>query len=257
MLPRSRKEDSLFREWAQTHEFAWETVRERPNPRNRTRSRDVWKMAESPIPAGDGFRLVWLWNSLMAEEDLEAREERIGRALAGLEERLQSPKTKLRSRAAAEKAAERAVGATAVRWVGWEVTEEEVATFRQEKRGRPGKETRFRRQVKPRFHVAAQPKEEAIAYDAKTDGMFPLLTNERRLTLPQLLEAWKFQPRLEKRHAQLKSVLQVRPALLKNIDRLEALFFLYFLALPVESLLEREVRHSMEKEGLKDIPLYP
>ncbi len=234
VLPRSRKEDRLFREHVQAHELEWEVVRRRPNPRNQARSADVWKMVESPVPAGDGFRLVWVWNSLMAEEDRESREDRIGRAMVGLdelEERLQSPKTKLRTRIAVEKAAERAVGAAAARWVGWEVREETVEVFHQECRGRPGKGTRYRRQVKTRFHVVAQPNEGAIAYDAKSDGMFPLLTNERHLSRRELLEAYHFQPRLEKRHEQLKTVLEVAPMLLKNIERIEALLFVYFLAL--------------------------
>jgi hypothetical protein len=39
--------------------------------------------------------------------------------------------------------------------------------------------------------------------------------------------------------------------------RLEALFCVYFLVLLAESLLERELRQAMEREGLKTIPLYP
>ncbi|MGI0067305.1 MAG: IS1634 family transposase [Thermoplasmata archaeon] len=260
VLPRSRKEDRLFREYVQSHELEWETVRRRPNPRNQARSSDVWKMVESPIPPGDGFRLVWVWNSLMAEEDRESREDRIGRAMVALEEleeRLQSPKTKLRTRAAVEKAAERAVKAPARRWMGWEVREEPVERFRQERRGRPGKETRFRREVKVRYHVVARPEEGRIAYDARSDGMFPLLTNERALSRGELLEAYRFQPRLEKRFEQLKTVLAVAPVLLKNIDRIEGLFFVYFLALLVEALIEREVRGAMKREGEPSIPLYP
>ncbi len=259
VLPRSRKEDRLFREHVQTHEVIWQVVRERPNPRNQAWTRDVWKMAESPIPAADGFRLVWVWNSLMAEEDQEVRAERVARAIAGLEDvekRLQSPKTKMRTRVAVEKAAERTVGA-AVRWVGWRVWEEPVESYRQERRGRPGEGTRYVKTVKMRLHVAAVPKEEVMAYDAKSDGMFPLLTNERELSLKEVLEAYQFQPRLEKRHEQLKTVYDVVPALLKNIDREEALLFVYFLALLVEALIEREVRKGMEREGLQSIPLYP
>ena len=259
VLPRSRKEDRLFREHVQTHEVDWQVVRERPNPRNQAWTRDVWKMAESPIPAADGFRLVWVWNSLMAEQDQEARAERVARALTGLEDvekRLQSPRTKMRTRVAVEKAAERAVGAAA-RWVGWRVWEAPVESYRQERRGRPGKGTRYVKKVKMRLHVAAMPKEDAIAYDAKSDGMFPLLTNERKLSLKEVLEAYQFQPRLEKRHEQLKTVYEVVPALLKNIDREEALLFVYFLALLVEALIEREVRKGMERKGLQSIPLYP
>lgn len=260
VLPRTRKEDRLFREHVQTHELAWEVVRWRRNPRNQGRSSDVWKMVESPIPAADGFRLVWVWNSLMAEQDLESREERITEALSKLEDlerRLQRPRTKLRTRATVERAAEKTVKASALRWVGWEVREEPVEVFHQERRGRPGKETKYRREVKTRFHVTAQLKKDVIAYDAKSDGMFPLLTNERQLTLKQLLECYHFQPRLEKRHEQLKTVHEVTPVLLKNVDRIEALLFIYFLALLVESLIEREVRKGMEREHLESIPLYP
>lgn len=260
VLPRTRKEDRLFREHVQTHELAWEMVLQRPNPRGRYGPPDIWKMVESPLPAGDGFRLAWVWNSLMAEVDRESREERMARAMAALEDlerRLQSPKTKLRTRGAVERAAEKAVGVRASRWMGWEVREEQVEAFRQERRGRPGKDTKFLRKLKSRFHVAAHPKEEVITYDTKSDGMFPLLTNERKLPLKELLEAYHFQPRLEKRHEQLKTVYEVAPVLLKNIDRAEALLFVYFVALLVEALIEREVRRSMEREELKSIPLYP
>ena len=174
-----------------------------------------------------------------------------------LEERLQSPKTKLRTRAAVVKATEKAVGSSAERWVGWDIREEPVELFRQERGGRPGKDTRFRRTVKTRFHVVPRPDEAAIAYEAKSDGMFPLLTNERKMSPKELLEAYHFQPRLEKRHEQLKTVLEVSPMQLKNIDRVEALLFLYFLAMLVEALIEREVRQSMEAQGVRSIPLYP
>ena len=45
--------------------------------------------------------------------------------------------------------------------------------------------------------------------------------------------------------------------LLKNEGRIEALFFLYFVALLVQALIERELRRAMEKEEIKDLPLYP
>jgi HEPN domain-containing protein len=72
-----------------------------------------------------------------------------------------------------------------------------------------------------------------------------------------ILEAYKFQPRLEKRHEQLKSVQNLAPVWLKNVSRVEALLFLYFIALLVHALLEREVRQGMVREGLECLPLYP
>ena len=260
VLPRTRKEDRLFREGKQAHEPTGEEGIRRPNPRDEGGPEDVWKAAESPLPAGDGFRLVWLWSSLKAEADRGAREEIMARgilALERLETRLRSPKTKLRTREAVTRAAEKAVGPLARRWVTFEVREEPVEQFRQEHRGRPGKGTRYRRQVTVRHHVVWQAKEEAIGFDARTDGMFPLLTNDRRLSLKELVDQYHFPPRLEKRHEQLKTIYEVPPVLLKNIDRVEALLFVYFLAMLVEALIEREVRRSMEAEGVKSIPLYP
>ena len=87
--------------------------------------------------------------------------------------------------------------------------------------------------------------------------MYPLLTNDRSLTPKQVLEAHKRQPGIEKRFAQTKSVLEIAPVLLKNEGRVEALFFLYFVGLLVQSLIEREIREAMEMEDITDIPLYP
>ncbi len=260
VLPRSRKEDRLFRDYVQTHDLPWEEVLRRPNARDQDGPMDVWRMVESPILAGDGFRLVWVWSSLMAEQDRESREGRMAAAILALEKletRLRSPKTKLRTRESVARAAEKAVGPTARRWVRWEITEEKVEKFRQERRGRPGKETRYRKTERVRYHVVWHPEGEAILYDARSDGMFPLLSNDRKLSLGELLDKYHFQPRLEKRHEQLKTVYEVAPVWLKKIERIESLLFVYFLALLVEALIEREVRRGMEKEGRESLPLYP
>ena len=96
-----------------------------------------------------------------------------------------------------------------------------------------------------------------IAYDQKSDGMYPLLTNDRSLIPAQVLEAHKRQPKIEGRFKDLKSVFEVAPVFLKNEARIEALFFLYFIALLVEAVIEREMRRAMEERKLEEIPLYP
>jgi len=73
----------------------------------------------------------------------------------------------------------------------------------------------------------------------------------------EVLEIYKFQPRLEKRHQQLKSSYHVAPMFLKHPERVEALLFLYFLGLLLTSLIERKVRLAMKKENLVSIPIYP
>ncbi len=44
--------------------------------------------------------------------------------------------------------------------------------------------------------------------------------------------------------------------LLRNEDRVEALFFVYFLALLVQAIIERELRRAMQREGFETLALY-
>jgi transposase len=97
----------------------------------------------------------------------------------------------------------------------------------------------------------------AIDYDKKSDGMYPLICNDRNLTAVQVLEAHKGQPTIEKRFEQIKTVHEIPPVFLKNPGRIEALFTLYFLALLVQALIERELRLAMKREKIKELPIYP
>ena len=87
--------------------------------------------------------------------------------------------------------------------------------------------------------------------------MYPLLTNDRLLTPRQVLEAHKRQPCIEKRFEQLKSVHEIAPVFLKSESRIEAFFFLYFLALLLQALIERQLRQGMQRAGVDQLPLYP
>lgn len=82
-----------------------------------------------------------------------ARSERIQRArrdLADLGRRLAGPRARIGSLVAAEEAAAALLSATgAQRWVSVTVTEATTETLRQEKRGRPGKDTRYRKTPRP------------------------------------------------------------------------------------------------------------
>jgi len=52
------------------------------------------------------------------------------------------------------------------------VTESTEVSFRQERRGRPGEATRYRKNEKRVFRVEARLRAENVAYDAVTDGCF-------------------------------------------------------------------------------------
>src|SRR5438270_12089630 len=105
-------------------------------------------------------------------------------------------------------------------------------------------------------HIHYSRDEEAISKSEHMDGIFPLATNTS-LNALAVLRAYKYQPQLEKRHALLKSVLQVAPIFLKKNERIEALMFVYFLAQLVSALLERQLRKAMRAQGLAHIEILP
>jgi len=76
-----------------------------------------------------------------------------------------------------------------------------------------------------------------IAFDARSDGMFPLITNCEDLSLVEILDKYKYQPWLEKRHEQLKTVYKIAPVLLKSVTRIEGLLFVFFLAMLIQALI--------------------
>ena len=88
--------------------------------------------------------------------------------------------------------------------------------------------------------------------------MFPLVTNCRDLSILDILSCYKSkQPFVEKRHDLLKNTLEIPPAYLKNISRLQAFLFLSYVGVTVHALMERELRNAMQARQLKGLRLYP
>ncbi len=62
---------------------------------------------------------------------------------------------------------------------------------------------------------------------------------------------------MEQRHEKLKTGLLVTPMWLKSVTRIEPLLFLFFVALLVRALIEREIRLRMKDSDLTTLPIYP
>jgi len=62
---------------------------------------------------------------------------------------------------------------------------------------------------------------------------------------------------IEKRFEQVKTVHEIAPVFLKDEGRIEAFFTLYFLALLIQALIERELRLAMTRQSIEELPLYP
>ena len=111
----------------------------------------------------------------------------------------------------------------------------------------------------PYFSASFNVDRQALEQEALTDGVFPLITNlqEADYSAKRVLEIYKFQPFLEKRHSQLKTWQQVTPVLLKKDERVMAYLHLHVMALMVATLIERQLRRAMRHRSLPTLPLYP
>lgn len=261
VLPKNRLEDRDFREWIQKNEPAWEKIWDRQNPRGKGLPRDRWYVYRHRLPSGEGWPLIWVFSSLLKLKQTKSRQDRIARAeqeLSDLAAYHQGPRPRKRSRYEIRRQIDQIIERYRVkRYLKVSLKSVPEHTYKQERPGRPGPDTRYVKKTKKRWRIEWSVDETAIAYDHVSDGMYPLITNDRSLTPRQVMEAHKRQPRLEKRFSQIKSVMEIAPVLLKNEGRVEALFFIYFLALLILALMERELRRAMEKEGIADLPIYP
>ena len=125
--------------------------------------------------------------------------------------------------------------------------------------GRPRKDSPYKITWKQIFSLSFNVDKDAVREEEKADGVFPLITNLDAKAYParKVLEIYKFQPFLEKRHTQLKTYQEIAPVYLKNAERVVAFLHVHVMALMVGSLIERRLRQAMRKKNLQSLPIYP
>jgi transposase len=266
VLPRSRAEDDAFRarvDRGVLERIQWNEIHRKVEKiaGGGEKIVDIVSVEAKEVQTAEGYRLFWYLSTLKKSLDSEARAHGIQRALeafAELRERLQSPKTRLRERDKVQQEIDKMLAAhEEARFVSFMIWQRLEEKFRQESPGRPGKNTRYVRQVRKRFELSYEIDEPAVKIAAAHDGIFPLITNHREFTAHQVYLTYKKQPIIEKRYAQLKSGLEVAPVWLKEVARIEALACVYYLAMLAQALIERELRQGMVREGLEFLLLYP
>jgi transposase len=259
VLPRTRAEDGAFRELVRKGLIAWRPLWDKTDEEGNLLDR--YSLSTHPAQTAEGYRLLWYHSTRKAEWDALARSGRIERALkqlAILREKLRSPRTRYRQQAKVAAAVEEVLRDTgAEHWIAVTVQEQAVESYHQEHRGRAGKDTRYIKKVVTRFDLEYRIDDARVAEEARGDGLFPLVSNVLDLSEQEILWSYKRQPTIEKRFSQLKTDYEVAPVYLKEVRRIQALLCLYFLALLVEALVERELRQAMKRETTESLPLYP
>jgi transposase len=259
VLPRTRGEDAAFRTTVRDGRTRWRPIHDKTDDEGNVVDR--FSAHEPEATSVEGYRVIWYHSTRKAESDVLSRHHRIERAssrLAELRQKLAAPRTRYRERAKVAEAVEAILRDGGVEGlIEVVIAERTTERYRQERRGRPGPETRYVKREDTRFDLTYRIAHDRLAEEARCDGIFPLITNVVTLSERELLLAYKQQPRIETRFAQLKTDFVVAPVFLKEASRIQALLCAYFFALLVESLLEREVRRAMEGAGVESLPLYP
>ena len=261
VLPRSRKEDAVFKKWIVEAEVPWEVIWDRPPLRRTHDAPERFEAIEDPELSSEGYRIVWFRSSEKWKRDERTRSHAIRtacREIADVRDRV--GKRNLKTREQVQEAVDTIIETTKTSaWLQVEVVPRERHTHKQTGPGRPGKNTRYVRQTTVVYEPVVTQDAESIRASAAADGIFPYITNvSREESSPlELLEIYKYQPFIEKRHEQLKTAADLTPVNLKTPERIEALLFLYFVATTIHALLERHVRNCMKARDIRSIPLYP
>jgi len=261
VMPRSWKEDESFRHRVRQGKIPWKHILSRKNDRKPESKLDRYYVAQGDYQTSSGYRLHWIRSTQKAEQDAETRARRMERAL----DALRSIQTKLNTyKLKSRKQIEQGVKKILQEYHCQQLIRYEIHATRQSERvyqqkGRPRKDSPYKISWSQVFSLSFSMDKDAVREEEKTDGVFPLITNLDAEAYPakKVLEIYKFQPFLEKRHTQLKTYQEIAPIYLKNAERVVAFLHVHVMALMVGSLIERRLRQAMRKKNLQSLPIYP
>lgn len=260
VLPRTRQEDKIFREKLRQIKVRWHHILTIPNKRCKDSPPDVfYTSSEGPSQTKEGYRIVWIKSSQKALLDKEIRLQSIEKAeidLVALAGKLN--KRNLKNRRAINKAYKTILQRYNCQpFIDVKIRQKTQVVIRHLKRGRPSDKDPVEKISYPVFTLEFMRNKEGIRRESRPDGVFPLLTNLTTAWKKEVLLIYKYQPYLEKRFSQIKTEHEIAPVYLKKPKRVAGLIHAHFIAIAVSSLIERQVRKSMVKEKIAELPLFP
>ena len=207
----------------------------------------------------DGYAIYWYLSSQKKRLDKAIRQKRVSRAESALMElSLKLNKRDLKTEEKIRDETEAILNKHGLKdFFKISVSKESEEIKKQITKGRPGPDTKYKSITKITYALDWDIDDKRLKKEERTDGIFPLLSTDSSIGPKEALISYKYQPKLEKRFNQFKSVHEAAPILFKNIQRVEAIMFLFFIALIVQGIIERKVRMSMKDRDIKSLPVYP
>jgi transposase len=206
-----------------------------------------------------GYRLHWICSSEKRNRDRDSRNQRLQKAekeLAELIGKLNTKKYKNKE-AILSKADEILEKHDVKQFVDIQLGTTKSREVRQLGKGRPGPQTEYEEVFEELFTLYWMRNSTAIKEEMNLDGVFPLLSTDTTLSSEEVLKAYKYQPKIEKRFSQFKSIHNAAPLLFKNIERVESNMFVFFMSLMLQALIEREIQNAMKEKNIASIDVYP
>lgn len=206
-----------------------------------------------------GYKIHWIHSSERQKDDYKQRKENLKKAITELNELIPKlNKRKWRSEEAIAKECERILTHRKVKkFINLSVDHKIEYCKRKVGRGRPNKNTTYEESERKIFNISWHINETALKNEKNVDGVYPLLSTDIKMSSKEAIMAYKYQPKLEKRFMQLKSIHKIAPLLFKKLERVEATMFLFFIGLLVQALIEREIRYRMEDQKIVALEIYP
>ena len=254
VVPKNRSMLKFFQNQLESGEVEWEKAYSVQDNRKPSEQHTFYTF--ETYRTEKGYRLIWVLSTAKAKQDRKTRERRLDKAEAEL--KILASKLnryKLKTREQIESAiAKKTKNVQSL--FNIELIENRETYTKKVGAGKPGPNSIYKEYTKITYELKWQRDQFAIDKQALADGTFPIITNTA-LNCAEVLWNYKQQPRLEKRFNTIKSVLDVAPVFLEKSSRIEAITFLYFVALMVISLIEREVRKRMAEKSIESLPILP
>jgi len=254
IVPKDRKEVKQFLKQLKNNDLEFKDAYQVESSRKSGKV-NIFKTYEADRTK-NGFRIIWVHSSSKQEDDQARRQKKIDKAIVALKEL--SPKlnayhlkTKKEIRAAVD-----SICKGIKQFLDVKILTERKQIKVKISPGRPSLESVYKNKWEFKHRIQWELNKQALLEASKTDGLFPLITNTA-LEACEVLKKYKSQPFLEKRMYTKKTVLQVAPVFLKKEKRIEAILFLYFVALMIVSLIERKIRMNMAKANIEKLPILP
>lgn len=259
VMPRTWKEDTLFREKVSDNDVHWRLILERPNNRHPDSVVDKYYTTKAEMTLTKHRRIIWIKSTQKADIDRQARENRIQRTIDELHMiNSKINRYNLKRRKDIKEAVIDVLNKfDTQRLIHSSISQRTMVKKIYKTKGRPRKDTPASFHRWKEYRITFEIKDDEVKCQSKTDGVFPLLTNNQDKSARDILTTYKYQAFLEKRHEQLKSWLKIFPVYLKKPKRVLALLDITIIALAVATLMERDLRRGMEKHHVVSLPVYP